>query len=405
MSDGAVTFIKKRKGPSGLRQKQQADGQQPTPAAVAGEDDAASAVIQQHRRQFGAGTHLVQGTAGAALASKRNRQANNRDGLALSDSDGYDEDEDGGDKAGGGARARVGVHHSAANDGNRRRRRSSSPPAEVSAEQIKLQQQGYSRTTAALAQGKADADKQADDGLYRGEKAQKHQVPKSFGPIKGGPSNVRTITLVDYQPDVCKDYKETGFCGFGDSCKFLHDRGDYLHGWQLDNSFLSNSAAAGSFMAKQNARNGGGETNDGDDSDQEELPFACLICRKPFGKNPVVTLCGHYFDRECAVKRFAKNTKCFACGASTNGVFNKATKLIEKNKERDRLNAEAAEREEQAINEGADDAGIEIEGLQQQPQGPRGHDREPSDDESVQYEDEEEDERPRKKKRPIKVYE
>lgn len=30
------------------------------------------------------------------------------------------------------------------------------------------------------------------------------------------------------QPDICKDYKETGFCGFGDSCKFLHDRSDYM---------------------------------------------------------------------------------------------------------------------------------------------------------------------------------
>lgn len=22
----------------------------------------------------------------------------------------------------------------------------------------------------------------------------------------------------DYQPDICKDYKETGFCGFGGEC-------------------------------------------------------------------------------------------------------------------------------------------------------------------------------------------
>lgn len=38
----------------------------------------------------------------------------------------------------------------------------------------------------------------------------------------------------DYQPDICKDYKETGFCGYGDSCKFVHDRGDYKSGWELD---------------------------------------------------------------------------------------------------------------------------------------------------------------------------
>lgn len=39
---------------------------------------------------------------------------------------------------------------------------------------------------------------------------------------------------MDYQPDVCKDYKETGYCGWGDSCKFMHDRGDYKAGWQID---------------------------------------------------------------------------------------------------------------------------------------------------------------------------
>lgn len=38
----------------------------------------------------------------------------------------------------------------------------------------------------------------------------------------------------DYQPDICKDYKETGFCSYGDSCKFLHDRGDYKSGWELE---------------------------------------------------------------------------------------------------------------------------------------------------------------------------
>ena len=46
---------------------------------------------------------------------------------------------------------------------------------------------------------------------------------KQAGPARPS-ANYRMSVLVDYQPDVCKDYKETGFCGFGDSCKFLHDR-------------------------------------------------------------------------------------------------------------------------------------------------------------------------------------
>ena len=94
------------------------------------------------------------------------------------------------------------------------------------------------------------------------------------GPIRAT-ANIRNITLVDYQPDVCKDYKETGFCGYGDSCKFLHDRGDYLAGWQLDKM----DGAAVSVAQEE---------------EEEEVPFACLICRKEFTE-PVVTKCGHYF--------------------------------------------------------------------------------------------------------------
>jgi hypothetical protein len=49
------------------------------------------------------------------------------------------------------------------------------------------------------------------------------------GPVQA-PSNVRMINFIDYNPSLCKDYKETGYCGYGDSCKFVHDRGDYKSG-------------------------------------------------------------------------------------------------------------------------------------------------------------------------------
>lgn len=91
-----------------------------------------------------------------------------------------------------------------------------------------------------------------DDGQYRGQAAYKHHIKasevskaKRVGPQRST-NTIRTVTIVDYQPDVCKDYKgmsisssfgfltwtdhlsskpETGYCGFGDTCKFLHDRG------------------------------------------------------------------------------------------------------------------------------------------------------------------------------------
>lgn len=53
------------------------------------------------------------------------------------------------------------------------------------------------------------------------------------GPLR---ANVyaRVSCRFDYQPDICKDYKETGFCGYGDACKFVHDRSDYKGGWEIE---------------------------------------------------------------------------------------------------------------------------------------------------------------------------
>ena len=139
------------------------------------------------------------------------------------------------------------------------------------------------------------------------------------GPIRA-PLNIRSTVRWDYQPDICKDYKETGFCGFGDSCKFLHDRSDYKHGWQLEREYQS------------------GEYNTNDphayeiDSDEEELPFACLICRESF-KNPIVTKCKHYFCEKCALQHFKKSSRCFVCDEQTAGVFNTAKDIIKRTKE------------------------------------------------------------------------
>lgn len=63
------------------------------------------------------------------------------------------------------------------------------------------------------------------------------------------PANIRSTTRWDYAPDICKDYKETGFCGFGDSCKFMHDRSDYKFGWQLEREWQS-----GAFQEEEGNR-------------------------------------------------------------------------------------------------------------------------------------------------------
>ncbi|XP_058837732.1 E3 ubiquitin-protein ligase RNF113A [Topomyia yanbarensis] len=146
------------------------------------------------------------------------------------------------------------------------------------------------------------------------------------GPIRA-PSNIRSTVRWDYQPDICKDYKETGFCGFGDSCKFLHDRSDYKHGWQLEQEA---STTGGTYA----------DDSDGDDtkyeihSDDEELPFKCYICRESF-KDPIVTKCKHYFCEKCALANYKKSTRCAICGTQTNGMFNPAKELIARLKTRE----------------------------------------------------------------------
>ncbi|KAL1655728.1 RNA-splicing factor [Didymella pomorum] len=179
--------------------------------------------------------------------------------------------------------------------------------------------------------------------------------PKFVGPQKSS-SNVRTITVTDYTPDVCKDYKQTGFCGFGDNCKFLHAREDYAAGWKLDREWELSQAGkkkpSGTIVASAN-RDEVAKDEDGVDlALLEKIPFACLICKGPY-KSPIITKCGHYFCEACALKRYRKDPTCAQCSAKTYGVFNGAKnlqRLLEKKQkweDKKKAEKEAEEREDE----------------------------------------------------------
>lgn len=188
-----------------------------------------------------------------------------------------------------------------------------------------------------------------EPNIYRGQTAYKNFVKKDAaqigankftgtqGPIRA-PAFVRSTARFDYQPDICKDYKETGFCGYGDQCKFLHDRGDYKSGWQLEKEWdaeqsrkkkrLEDSLVA--FTASEEGTGPVAEEVEEEDYSvelDESLPFACHICRGDFN-NPVVTLCGHYFCQDCALQQTKEDSRCPVCKKQTSGVFNKAHRLI-----------------------------------------------------------------------------
>jgi len=165
---------------------------------------------------------------------------------------------------------------------------------------------------------------QQDDKVYRGLNNYNKYIQKkesligkrmTIKPIRA-PTNIRSTVRWDYEPMLCKDFKETGYCGFGDTCKFMHDRSDYKHGWQMDKEFEA------------------GEYEESDEekyvvSDDEEFPKKCGVCRKVF-VSPVVTKCKHYFCEKCALEHYKKSQRCALCNQQTGGMFNPAKDLMER---------------------------------------------------------------------------
>lgn len=190
------------------------------------------------------------------------------------------------------------------------------------------------KITEKIKNGDGDGDKKIYRGLNGYQMLNERKDTMGGNAYKGvtmkGPQraalNIRSTVRWDYAPDICKDYKETGTCGYGDSCVFLHDRSDYKFGWQIDAEL-----DGGRYAPRKKE---GDEPMDIrkyeiDSSDDDELPFACYICRKPFTK-PVLTKCKHYFCEKCALKHYKKSSKCFVCGTQTNGVFKPAKDILQK---------------------------------------------------------------------------
>ncbi len=206
------------------------------------------------------------------------------------------------------------------------------------------------------------------NGTYKGSANYQSFIQKNpnapsrqVGPVKA-PTNIRTITVTDFAPDVCKDYKQTGFCGFGDNCKFLHAREDYKQGWELDRDWeigTKGKKVAGKVVASANRSGKAGEEDEDEDAVLENIPFACVICKKPY-TNPIITKCGHYFCEACALQRYRKTPSCAICGAGTGGVFNGAKnlkRLLDKKRDRAKKRREKAMEngEEVSEEEDADD--------------------------------------------------
>lgn len=118
-------------------------------------------------------------------------------------------------------------------------------------------------------------------------------------------NGIRILGLTDYQPDICKDFMQTGYCGYGDTCKFSHIRGESKNKKPLKKLWKINTV------------------NDFHENKQKKKdPDLCSICKKDL-RDPIKTNCDHVFCKECAMTRFKiKNkSKCYVCKKETNGIF------------------------------------------------------------------------------------
>lgn len=128
--------------------------------------------------------------------------------------------------------------------------------------------------------------------------------------------NIRTTVTMDFQPDLCKDYKETGICGWGDKCKFLHDRGEYISSADVEKQWIkrmedAKKQAKASILEKKQSSND-----------------ECGLCHNKL-QNPVCTECKHYFCEECLQRILYSSTKCPICSHETHGIYTHISLFIQ----------------------------------------------------------------------------
>jgi RING finger protein 113A len=121
--------------------------------------------------------------------------------------------------------------------------------------------------------------------------------PKLVGP-KPVAANIRTTTITDFQPDVCKDFLKNGYCGYGDTCKFLHIREELKQKKPLEKDWEVGSKK----------------------SPTEAIGDKCVICEQEYSL-PVKTDCGHVYCKTCFLTRYKTKPECFICGKQTNGIM------------------------------------------------------------------------------------
>lgn len=121
---------------------------------------------------------------------------------------------------------------------------------------------------------------------------------------------------VDYGQDICKDYYETGFCGFGDSCKFIHTRLEQKSSWELEKEFLDQQQRQRKDQDKDNVDNFSKSTETPTNI-RKELKICAICSKEPPIQATLRSPCHHLFCEECFIEQ-TENT-CPTCKISLKG--------------------------------------------------------------------------------------
>jgi RING finger protein 113A len=199
MSEGSVGFVKRNIKNKFARKRKQSSEDEDKNSSENEEASGSVVVKPEDKKRYNPNYH-------SSTASKKNRKRNDSDSDAEKSSD-----DD------------IVVSYKSKRSAMPEGPRDQGATAEVTMETE------TDRDAVALFKKSQDINKElegkADDKMYRGlnnyaqyfkkkDTAQGNAGSNSVGPMRA-PANIRSTVRWDYQPDICKDYKETGFCGFG----------------------------------------------------------------------------------------------------------------------------------------------------------------------------------------------